>query len=332
MGDWDHVKERANWITPDARGIANGRMSIPKTQRRGTTGRSGIRAAACAVFFSILDGAVSNSAAAGQCDEYEQDSALRATLGTLYIWAMKSSGRWKCFAQSLILMCSLGALLVGVVVVPIWKRQGPTTIEHKYDLKSGDTVIVESKWGPVVGLLASGRNWRSSRLLIHWKQSGRSETVSKQFQGYELNPTHLSLVTNRDFLVMVISSDIKWRQRSQVGQWNSFNLSTNSQPLWSFIKNYFEAQRPFACKNWKDDDGHDYLFINANPALINLRDDWFLPCTAVKIDFEHHRLIASCADNKSFPKLVFVEDGQFGRWKFDERASVEENAPTGRTP
>jgi hypothetical protein len=50
------------------------------------------------------------------------------------------------------------------------------------------------------------------------------------------------------------------------------------------------------------------------------------------VDFERHCLVGFCLENDRFPKLVFAEDGQFGRWKFDERASEVENQSAGAVP
>jgi len=232
---------------------------------------------------------------------------------------------------------SLGAWVwIFLLVIPLslltFGCNAGETIERKYELKSGDTVIIESKWGPR-GMMAGGRSWVSSTALICWKQSGQTEVISKQFKDYELVPAHLSFTTNKDFYVLDVGGEIWWRKQSQVGRWNSFT-PTNSPAIWAFQKTYVKTRLPGSYyKITKSTDGREVLVLESHPAEIWLLEwERSTGCNRIQIDFERHRLVASCADNDRFPRLVFVEDGQFGRWKFDERASEVENQSAAAVP
>jgi hypothetical protein len=206
------------------------------------------------------------------------------------------------------------------------------TIERKYDLKSGDTLIIVSKWGPR-GMMAGGRSWESSKALIFWKQSGKTEMISKQFRGYDLNPAHLTFITNKDFYVLDVGGEIWWRNQAKAGRWNSF-IPTNSPAIWAFMKKQMKTHFPDSYyKITKADDGRESLVIWSHPAEIWLLEwEKTTGCNRILVDFERHCLVGFCLENDRFPKLVFAEDGQFGRWKFDERASEVENQSAGAVP
>jgi hypothetical protein len=204
------------------------------------------------------------------------------------------------------------------------------TVENNYDLKSGDRLIIVSKLGPR-SMMAGGRDWKSSKAFICWKQSGKTEVISKQFTIFD--PTHITLATNKDFYVLDLGVEIWWRNQAQAGRWNCF-IPTNSPAIWAFLKNHLQTHFPDTFyKITKIDGAGEALVIRPHPAEISLLEwSWSLGCNRIQVDFERHRLVAFCADNDRFPKLVYVEDGQFGRWKFDEHASEVENQSAGAVP
>jgi hypothetical protein len=205
------------------------------------------------------------------------------------------------------------------------------TFEKKHELKSGDTVIIKYRLSPR-HMMAGGRDLEYSSIFIHWKQSAKTEAVVKRLKGYGFDPQELTLVTNKDYFVLMFCDVIWWRNRSQAGQWN-FYQPTNSPAIWTFLKNYARTQLPDSYYKITKASAGETITFWSHPAEIWLLE-WSssVGCNKIQVDFERHRLVASCLENDRFPKLVFVEDGQFGRWKFDERASQVENQSAAAVP
>ena len=206
------------------------------------------------------------------------------------------------------------------------------TFEKKHELKSGDTIIIKYRLGPR-HMMAGGRDLEYSSIFIHWKQSAKTETVVKRLKGYGFEPQELTLVTNKDYCVLMFCDVIWWRNQAQAGRWNCFS-PTNSPAIWTFLKNHLQTHfLDTFYKITKIDGAGEALVIRSHPAEICLLEwSWSTGCNRIQVDFERHRLVAFCSGNDRFPKLVFVEDGQFGRWKFDERASEVENQSAGAVP
>jgi len=254
--------------------------------------------------------------------------ALPSTPAAGYAVGMDAGTRWE---KSLGAWVWIFLLAISLSLLTFGCDRGET-VETKYELKSGDTLIIVCKLGPR-HMMAGGRDCESSKALICWKQSGKTEVISKQFRNFNPNPAHLAFFTNKDFLVLDMGGEIWWRNQAQTGRWNSF-IPTNSPAIWAFLKNHMKTHFPDSFyKITKADDGRETLVIWSHPAEIWLLEwSWSTGCNRIQVDFERHRLVAFCLENDRFPKLVFVEDGQFGRWKFDEHASEVENQSAESVP
>jgi hypothetical protein len=193
---------------------------------------------------------------------------------------------------------------------------------RQYSLTSGDLFIVKTRAGKR-GEEFTG--YVPCDLFIQWKANNKTEQILGTFPRDCADA--LKVVTNQDYLVLILPHQLQWRKRSEPGRWKHFHLP-NTHALCLYTKQFLDAHSPGAYTIYQVGGPFGYEIIrvkadSTNPRSATELDDHEsggIPFQIDRIDFAAHQMIATpSVTNKFLPqKLIFTENNnQFGTWKFD---------------
>lgn len=208
-----------------------------------------------------------------------------------------------------------------------WRANREWTQAIEWRFRSGEKLREE------IHLLSgfSESTVKSSTLFIEWGNGARESLSTATQYPYNHSMNHFALSTNGDYFVIGAGKTVFYREKTAPpNQWHRWRLTATPE-IFRFIKEYLDAQAPDAYGfKTNQNTPPDTFIIKCNrlgveqPLTITSQGE--LPYEVEAIRNEGRELvIVPFAANPFAPKLVVSPDGDFGRWKFDERLTAIEN-------
>jgi hypothetical protein len=191
--------------------------------------------------------------------------------------------------------------------------------EREYPLKSGDRLIEKTA--------NRARGGSERTYFIRWRADGRKEQILHLFTPARAD--QIAVILADDYRFLVQGSSLQWRREDGRRNHWSYAYVIPGREVFGYLQSYLDRHFPGSYSR-----RGDLLFLPRVPPATGpdlvLRDDRYseYPYQFADLDVRKHEIWwgRTVEDQRLPPKIVFSDDGQFGRWTFDPAKTDAANA------